>query len=394
MQTKRVPYTFNRGGYYYFTRRIPSDLKQHYLCPRIVQGLNTKCFSTAKTRALVAAGKLDEYWSHLRMTDPNLMGQHLLKPGSVDKTAALANSPAQSIALSEALQTYLNIKGKGKGKTFYTAAERACKYLVEATAHKNLHEYTRQDALAFRDYLLAKGLAGSSISRIYNSLNSLINFVINEYALDISNLFVRVYFDRTDKVKKRLPIPNEIIREIQSECYRIDDDMRWLLALISDTGLRLSEAVGLHRGDLVLDHDFPHLIIQTHPWRSLKTAASERKVPLVGASMWAAQRIISQVASSPFAFSRYNRSGQTNGNSASAALNKWLKSYVPEACSIHSFRHSLRDRLRAVNCPSEMIDQIGGWSRDTVGQGYGQGYDLVSVQESMRKILVNTPAQP
>ena len=394
MQTKRVPYTFNRGGYYYFTRRIPSDLKQHYLCRRIVQGLNTKCFSTAKTRALVAAGKLDEYWSHLRMTDPNLMGQHLLKPGSVDKTAALANSPAQSIALSEALQTYLNIKGKGKGKTFYTAAETACKYLVEATAHKNLHEYTRQDALAFRDYLLAKGLAGSSISRIYNSLNSLINFVINEYALDISNLFVRVYFDRTDKVKKRLPIPNEIIREIQSECYRIDDDMRWLLALISDTGLRLSEAVGLHRGDLVLDHDFPHLIIQTHPWRSLKTAASERKVPLVGASMWAAQRIISQVTSSPYAFSRYNRSGQTNGNSASAALNKWLKSYVPEACSIHSFRHSLRDRLRAVNCPSEMIDQIGGWSRDTVGQGYGQGYDLVSVQESMRKILVNTPAQP
>ena len=48
MQTKRVRYTFNRGGYYYFTRRVPSDLKQHYLCPRIVQGLNTKCFSTAK----------------------------------------------------------------------------------------------------------------------------------------------------------------------------------------------------------------------------------------------------------------------------------------------------------------------------------------------------------
>ena len=65
---------------------------------------------------------------------------------------------------------------------------------------------------------------------------------------------------------------------------------------------------------------------------------------------------------------------------------------MPEGCSIHSFRHSLRDRLRAVNCPSEMIDQIGGWSRDTVGQGYGQGYDLFNVQEVMQKILVNTPA--
>ena len=108
--------------------------------------------------------------------------------------------------------------------------------------------------------------------------------------------------------------------------------------------------------------------------------------------MWAAQRITKQATSSSFAFSRYNRSELTNGNSASAALNKWLKSYVPEGCSIHSFRHSLRDRLRAVNCPSEMIDQIGGWSRDTVGQGYGQGYDLLNVQEVMQKILVNTPA--
>jgi len=148
------------------------------------------------------------------------------------------------------------------------------------------------------------------------------------------------------------------------------------LALISDTGLRLSEAAGLHREDLVLHHKIPHLIVPAHPWRTLKTSASERKVPLVGASLWAAQRIVSEDLHRVFAFPRYNRSEQTNGNSASAALNKWLKSYVPEGCSIHSFRHSMRDRLRAVNCPSEMIDQIGGWSRDTVGQGYGSGYEL------------------
>jgi integrase len=388
MLTKRVRYTFNRSGYYYFTRRVPTDLQKHYLCPRIVQGLNTKCSSTAKTRALVAAAKLDEYWSHLRMTDPDLIGHHLLKT-SLPRQAVKADSgPAQSIPLSEALNTYLTIKGKGKGKTFHTAAERACKYLVEATAHKHLHEYTRQDALAFRDYLKAKGLAGSSISRIYKALNSTLNFTINEYALDISNPFSRVYFDRTDKVKKRLPIPTDILKQIQSECYRIDDDMRWLLALISDTGLRLSEAAGLHREDLVLHHKIPHLIIQAHPWRTLKTSASERKVPLVGASLWAAQRILSDDLNRVFAFPSYNRSEQTNGNSASAALNKWLKSYVPDGCSIHSFRHSMRDRLRVVNCPSEMIDQIGGWSKDTVGQGYGLGFGLETLTGYMDQITI------
>ena len=392
MLTKRVPYTFNRVGYYYFTRRVPIDLQKHYLRPRIVQGLNTKCASTAKTRALVAAAKLDEYWSHLRMTDPKLMGQHILRSNALGEAQKSDVSPAQRVTLSEALQTYLTIKGKGKGKTFHTAAERACKYLVEATTHKHLHEYTRQDALAYRDYLISKGLAGSSISRIYNALNSTLNFTINEYALDISNPFSRVYFDRSAKVKKRLPIPADILKQIQSECFRIDDDMRWLLALISDTGLRLSEAAGLCRDDLILHHEIPHLIVQAHPWRTLKTSASERKIPLVGASLWAAERITDNDTNARYAFPRYNRSDQTNGNSASAALNKWLKNYVPENCSIHSFRHSMRDRLRAVNCPSEMIDQIGGWSKDTVGQGYGMGYDLISLRDTLLKILVNTPA--
>ena len=77
--TKKVPYTFNRAGYYYFSRRVPADLLSHYSYPRIVQGLKTKSAQTAKSRALVAAAKLDEYWSHLRMTDPDLIGRSLLR---------------------------------------------------------------------------------------------------------------------------------------------------------------------------------------------------------------------------------------------------------------------------------------------------------------------------
>ena len=36
----------------------------------------------------------------------------------------------------------------------------------------------------------------------------------------------------------------------------------------------------------------------------------------------------------------------------------------------------MRDRLRAVECPSDVIDQIGGWATEGVGQGYGEGHDL------------------
>ena len=38
----------------------------------------------------------------------------------------------------------------------------------------------------------------------------------------------------------------------------------------------------------------------------------------------------------------------------------------------HSFRQSMRNRLHAVNCPSDMIDQISGWSLGGIGESYGE----------------------
>ena len=41
------------------------------------------------------------------------------------------------------------------------------------------------------------------------------------------------------------------------------------------------------------------------------------------------------------------------------------------------------DRLRAVQCPSDMIDQIGGWATAGVGQGYGEGYSVSGLYDFM-----------
>jgi integrase len=125
------------------------------------------------------------------------------------------------------------------------------------------------------------------------------------------------------------------------------------------------------------DCEIPFVRIQPHPWRRLKTKGSARDVPLAGSSLWAVQRILKSVDHSDFAFQRYNLTETTNANSASAALNKWLKGIVPEKPIMHGFRHSMRDRLRNVECPTEIADQIGGWSSSSnIGQSYGSGYSL------------------
>ena len=48
-------------------------------------------------------------------------------------------------------------------------------------------------------------------------------------------------------------MPTEIIKKLQAECKEVDDANRHLIAIISDTGLRLSEAIGLAQDDIVID---------------------------------------------------------------------------------------------------------------------------------------------
>ena len=89
-------------------------------------------------------------------------------------------------------------------------------------------------------------------------------------------------------------------RVIQQRCQTTDDEPRWLVALISDTDMRLNEAAGLAKEDIVMDADIPHVTIRPHPWRRLKTKGSERTLPLVGASLWATEMAVEASKYSPY----------------------------------------------------------------------------------------------
>jgi integrase len=157
--------------------------------------------------------------------------------------------------------------------------------------------------------------------------------------------------------------------------------------------MRLAEVIGLTAGDVHLDEEVPFVRLSEHPWRRLKTAESERDVPLVGATLWGLKRAL-ECSDGGLLFPRYCTPKGNKANYASSALNKWLRSYVPEGCVVHSFRHSMRDRLRAVQCPSDIIDQIGGWQTAGVGQGYGKGYELNILGSWLSKVTTGQPRHP
>ena len=373
-------YLYQKRGVYYFSKQVPCDVKQHYSRNRIVICLRTKSSSKAMRSCKSILQRLEDYWMSLRLSSTPLPGQHLIQDRPRDYYGS--DTPL----LSEALAKYLLLKGDGKDKTFVRGANRNIQYVTDQLGNRPIDAYTSADAAALRDKLIEDGLSVSSVKRNFSTIRSIINLTITEQGLDCINAFARTYLPDDDR-QRRLPIPIDFIRVIQSDCHHMDDDMRWLVALLSDTGMRLGEAVGLSVEDIRLDDETPSINITPHPWRRLKTRGSEKCVPLVGEALWAASRAIEGASRSNFLFPRYNRASFSNANSASAAINKWLKPRVPEGCVIHSFRHSMRDRLRAVECPSDIIDAIGGWTTSGVGQRYGLGQPLDVKAKWMNKLI-------
>ena len=110
------------------------------------------------------------------------------------------------------------------------------------------------------DYdLFVKGLFIGSVRYIFGSVRYVINLAMREHGIEGSNAFAKTYMPERDDSQDRQPVPQDKLIILQKACQETDDEMRWLLALISDTGMRLSEAAGLHRDDIVLDLSLIHI---------------------------------------------------------------------------------------------------------------------------------------
>ena len=371
MVDKIAHYLMCKGGVFYFTRHVPNDLQRHYETPRIVICLRTRNHASALRASRSMAAKLDDFWLQMRLS-------HLDVPASerLVKQQPVGSFTSSAPKLSDALIKYCALKGADKGKLFFTVADRNVGYVIECLGDRTLDAYCSSDAAKFRDWLIDRSLSTASIKRIFPTIRAVFNLTIQEHGLGCSNAFANTYLPSDERPKRAVISPDDIKR-VQKVCLDIADERRLLIALISDTGMRLSEALGLVWGDVVLEHEYPHIDLKPHPWRRLKTSSSKRLIPLVGASLEAV-KIMHRQYDNWFLFKSYASEDGCNGNSCSATLNKWLKQHVSDAV-IHSFRHSFRDRLRNTGVQSELIDQLGGWSRQSVGQGYGEGYGLLSL---------------
>jgi len=366
-------YIYLKRKTYYFVSRVPKALQHHYTTNKIQVCLHTDQELVAIRQAAQLRMQLEQQWIDLRLKHNQSSFESLL----------VTHHRAPTI--SYALELYLNTKGDGRAEKFANTTKTNIRYLVKTSGDKPLDQYSSLDATKLRNWLMkTKQLKASSTRRVLTSIKSVMNLAIIELGLDIKNPFNSIYIPPTEQ-SLRSSLPFGHLRKLQQLCLQTNDEQRLIIALLSDTGLRLSEALGLIKDDVDLTSTIPSLTIKQHPWRHLKTSSSTRIIPLVGVSLIATQSVMKQ-SDSEFLFPSFCNQIKVKSSLASTKLNQWLKEQTSTEYVIHSLRHTFRDRLRAIECPSEIINELGGWTKTSIGESYGDGYPLKVKYEQLLKI--------
>lgn len=278
---------------------MPKPLLAFYSVNKIAFSLRTKSMSIAQVRAAKVSQQLEDEWSSLAWNVCE-------SPLSRYRTGSIArNTTAQGPTVTKAKALYLGQVGTGRSKTFFNSVERAVSCFIECCGDKSIDSISRADVNDIRDNLIESGLSSASVKRNLSTLRALVWFACREVGLNPNPSFASVYLPKLESNRpERMPIPLATIRTIQDECRQLDDEARWLIALLSDTGMRLSEALGLKASDIVTQNGIPSVSIQESHWRPLKTKTSTRTIPLVGAALWASERLL-ESSDNGFLFPKY-----------------------------------------------------------------------------------------
>mgnify|MGYP001290838652 CR=1 FL=1 len=300
------------------------------------------------------------------------------------------NLPELSLTITECLDRHLTYKLHGdeeRDRLPRNITARAKRDLIDAlgvSAVETLpvEELTRLDANKFRDTLLAR-MKPNSVVRVMNVVSAAVTFVITEDDLKFRNVFQKMVIKGAGASKDdRLPLSKDDIYELD-KVFDAPDDVFALWTTLRDTGARLSEIVYLTVEDVNLQDK--SVAIRPNAFRgTLKTASSERTIPLSDKALEALQVLRQGKEADEAIFTRYAR--PRGADSASQTCQKRLRKVVKDPKkTLHSLRHSMKDALRNSGCSEEVAKSLLGHSDGSVASRYGSGFTLDVMREAMVK---------
>jgi len=409
---------YRDGQWYYFKRRIPALYRDYYSREFIKTSLKTDSEAVAQQRAQIMNMELEKIWLHISQRGLNDSKALYQQAVHLARMSGFPYQPAQDIAqgeienivsrvlelrddsapkqehraqallgglpevkqpISEALEEYFqfekqNLLGRSDAqiRKWENPRKKAIANFISVCGDIAVESVTRQNILVFREWwhnrIRSEGLTANSANKDFSFLAQVMSFISDNrgLSLNMSALMAKIRF--TEVAGTRRPFKTDFIKNVllnRNELIGLNRECQLFLYAMTDTGARPSELVALNadNGDIRLDADIPYIHIRPGQNRALKTPQSERKVPLVGSSLYAFERL-------PGGFKHYFE----NADLLSNTLNKYLREHskLPtQDHSVYSLRHSFEDRLTAVEPPDKVQAALMGhkYARPRYGDG-------------------------
>jgi len=423
-----------RGKWFHFMRRIPKMYMRFYNPQQkyIKVTLKTDSEIVAMQRAQILNAELEKIWSHMAFngdlekdnmledavfhSQNSLASSHTTREvadkgiGSIvsrvysvsdeqdqkknNLAIALGSNESERYSFQQAFTDFVDFerpnlmdKSDHQFSKWRNPRAKAVSNFLEIIGDKDVREITRDDTLDFRKTwhgrLISEGLTANTANKQFSFIKQILSYVCDDkrMEIDLSGLFDRLRF--AEEKRRGVPFNTQFITDTLLDLDNLsglNKECTLFLYAMADTGARNSELVGLRKKDIRLDADIPFIDIRPHKGRTLKTAQSERKIPLVGASLYAFKQL-------PDGFDQY----YCKADLLSSTTNKFLKEndLLPSPKhSVYSLRHSFDDRLVNAEVPEKTIAALMGhkYKGRTI---YGKGADLELKHTYMNKIALD-----
>lgn len=263
--------------------------------------------------------------------------------------------------------------------------KRAVAQFVEIIGDKPITDVSGDDGLTYvewwRERVVNENASVKTANKDIGQLSRMLKEMSIRRRLNLPELFKGLHL-RGEADKSRLPYDPSFIqtRLLGGALAGMNEDARLVLYVMIETGLRPSETVNLRDNTISLGAPIPFIRI-TADGRRLKTAHSEREIPLVGVALKALQL-------RPAGFPKY----RDHSTGLSATVNKFLfeNGLRPtKDHTLYSLRHSFKDRLVAAEAPDSLIDSLMG--HKTYKPKYGKGPPLELKLKYLTQIAFATP---
>lgn len=434
-------FLFNRDGNYHYRRRVPLNVAdQDARAPIVRQSLKTDDLALARGKRDMLEKADDALWASMIMDEPQdpararykaamrrvealgftyrsaaALAEHgnladlearlevmlagRLPSHTEDALAGGIEAPAVTVAdafdiyCDEIIAHELTGKSEVQKAQWKKVKQRAVTNFTTIVGERAMTQITRDDALKLYRYWLERiapkaGRAthsASSGNRDIGNMRVLFEAYFKHMGeADRPNPFAGLNFSNRKK-RSRPPFPTDWLRGTilkPGALATLNEEARGIVLALVETGARPSEICNLQPSSIRLSHKVPHLAIEPREDpddpREIKTASSERLVPLVGVALEVFKRHRG-------GFPRY----KNRENDLSAALNKYFKAnglFPTAQHKIYSFRHSFEDRMKEAGIEDELRRILMGHTIDR--PRYGAGGSLEWRRDELKRIVL------